>query len=294
MTAHRPRRPAPVRRRAPVPGLRLLLLLLALLLAGCRVELYTHLAEDDANDMLALLLEEGIDATKVRNKKDDTYDLLVEKDQLPVAMNLLKARGFPREKYPGIDSLFRKEGLISSPLEERVRFIYALSQNVQETLSRIDGVVTARVHIVLPENDPFSEHVRPSSASVFIKYLPESHLEDIKSEIKHIVERGIEGLSYVKVSLVMLPADASLRRRVDNIRWHNLWGVRVPQDSVARLRLLVWGLVATVLVLLALLFYLGWQVARWQQEGRVELGSPFAGWWRRAGGAAGGHGPGRE
>jgi type III secretory pathway lipoprotein EscJ len=132
--------------------------------------------------------------------------------------------------------------LISSPLEERIRFIYGLSQDVQETLSRIDGVITARVHIVLPENDPFAKEVRPSSASVFIKYLPDSHLEDIKSEIKLIVEKSIEGLSYDKVSVVMLPAHLP-----ETIQQTASGSALISPDT---LMAMVWGLgIALVLVL---------------------------------------------
>ena len=106
-----------------------------------------------------------------------------------------------------MSEMFQKDGLVSSPLEERVRFIYALSQSVQETLMQIDGVLVSRVHIVLPENNPaISEGKQPSSASVFIKYHPAYDLESMKSEIKLIVEKSIEGLSYDKVSVVMVPA----------------------------------------------------------------------------------------
>ncbi len=298
MTYPRAKHPGPAQGGAAA-GLRLLLVLAVLLLAACRVEFYTHLPEEDANEMLSILLRHGIDARKVRNKKDDSYNLYVAQSQLPEALRLLKERGYPRERTTRIEDLFRKEGLISSPLEERVRFIYALSQNVQETLSRIDGVVTARVHIVLPENDPFSEHIRPSSASVFIKYLPESHLEDIKSEIKHIVQRSIEGLSYDKVSVVMLPADTALGETGDAVAWRNLWGVRLPSDSVARFRMLVWSLVAIVLILLGALLYVGWQIVQWQQSGKLECTLPFT----RGGGRSGredaekglsGFGPTRE
>ena len=46
--------------------------------------------------------------------------------------------------------------------------MHALAQDLSATISRIDGVVVARVHIVLPDNNPFAEKVKPSSAAVFI------------------------------------------------------------------------------------------------------------------------------
>lgn len=176
------------------------------LLSGCKTELYSDLVENDANAMLSILLNDKIAAEKTFDKKAGTYLLHVEESQIPQAVELLKERGYPKEKIASVGELFKKDGLISSPLEERARFIFALSQSVQETLSQIDGVLVARVHVVLPENNPIDTEVKPSSASVFIKYNPAFRLEDMKSDIKMIVEKSIEGLSYDKVSVVMVPA----------------------------------------------------------------------------------------
>ncbi|HFC92576.1 MAG TPA: EscJ/YscJ/HrcJ family type III secretion inner membrane ring protein [Leucothrix mucor] len=189
------------------------LLIFGLALSGCQMELYSSLSEDDANNMLSIMLSNGISSEKIKNKKSNAYALMIDENKIPKAIDLLKEHGYPREKVTGIEELFKKEGLVSSPMEERVRYIYALSQSVQETLSQIDGVLTARVHIVMPENNPFIDTIKPSSASVFIKYHPSSDIKNIKSKIKLIVEKSIEGLSYDKVSVVMLPAQLSYTRR---------------------------------------------------------------------------------
>jgi type III secretion protein J len=173
------------------------------------MELYSNLSESDVNNMLSIMLSNGIDSEKIKDKKNKAYALMIDENKIPQAIELLKEYGYPREKVTGVKELFKKEGLVSSPMEERVRYIYALSQSVQETLSQIDGVLTARVHIVMPENNPFVDTVKPSSASVFIKYHPLSDIRNIKSKIKLIVEKSIEGLSYEKVSVVMLPAQLS-------------------------------------------------------------------------------------
>ncbi len=185
---------------------------LGLLLSSCQMELYSNLSENDVNNMLSIMLSNGIDAEKVIDKKTASYVLMIDKNKIPEAIGLLREHGYPREKVAGVKDLFKKEGLVSSPMEERVRYIYALSQSVQETLSQIDGVLTARVHIVMPENNPFVDTIKPSSASVFIKYHPSSDIKNIKSKIKLIVEKSIEGLTYEKVSVVMLPAQLSYIR----------------------------------------------------------------------------------
>ena len=186
----------------------LVFLLSLLVLTGCKVQLHSKLNEIDANNMMAILLENSISAEKISNAKDGTFSLNVDESRIPQAVSLLREHGYPREAVASMQEMFKKDGLISSPLEERARFIYALSQSVQETLSQIDGVLVARVHVVLPDDAVISNNkpVVPSSASVFIKYHPSFELESMKSDIKLIVEKSIQGLSYDKVSVVMVPA----------------------------------------------------------------------------------------
>ena len=127
--------------------------------------------------------------------------------------------------------IFAGEGLISSPLEERVRFVYALSQNVEEALSQIDGVITARVLVNLPNNEPFAETVIPSSASVLIKHHYDADINNLKSQIKMFVEQSIEGLDYDQVNL-LLSASSSRPAKPEPIPWNRTLGLKLAPDSV--------------------------------------------------------------
>ena len=183
-----------------------ILFLLSFILVGCQIDLYSGLSENDVNNMMSILLSNDIAAEKIKNKKEATYTLAIDKSKIPESVQLLKEHGYPKEKIEKMSDLFKQEGLVSSPTEERARYIYALSQSVQETLGNIDGVLVARVHVVMPENNPYTDKIAPSSASVFIKYHPRTNLSDIKSEIKMIVEASIEGLTYDNVTVILLPA----------------------------------------------------------------------------------------
>ena len=97
--------------------------------------------------------------------------------------------------------VFQKQGLVSTPSEERMRYIYALSQELSQTLRKIDGVIAARVHVVIPANDPLSDKVRPSSAAVFIKHRPDVDLRLLAPAVKEMVAHSIEGLTHDQVSL---------------------------------------------------------------------------------------------
>jgi type III secretion protein J len=179
----------------------------ALLLAGCeRAELYTGLTEKEANEMLAVVHGAGFDAAKATPDNGKTWTLSATKGDFPQEVALLEARGYPRERYETLGDVFKKEGFVSSPTEERARMMFGLSQELSHTISEIDGVVDARVHVAMPEDDPLDDQPKPSSAAVFIKYDPSVELGDQVGSIKALVVNSIEGLPYDKVTVVLSPA----------------------------------------------------------------------------------------
>ena len=206
------------------------LLLFVLLLAGCRMDLYTGLPEKDANDMLALLLENGIDADK-KPADRGTWKLAVNKADLPRSMELLNARALPRVPYNSLGQVFRKEGIISTPLEERARLIYALAQELGGSIAIIDGVLDARVHLVLQEQDNLGEKATPSSASVLIRHRAGMEMGEHVHQIKKLIENSVRGLKYEAITVLLFPAEEPLPRRMPS-----------PAASVSSLRL--WGLAA--------------------------------------------------
>ena len=99
--------------------------------------------------------------------------------------------------------MFKKTGMISSPSEERIRFMDALAQDLAKTISMIDGVVDARVHVVLPENDPFARNALPSSAAVAIRSRWDADISDIVPSVKGLVKNAIEGLQHEKIMVTI-------------------------------------------------------------------------------------------
>jgi type III secretion protein J len=248
------------------------------LVAACdtRVELISSVSESEANEALAALLDGGVKAGKIPGK-EGVVSLDVAQSEVSKAIGILRVEGLPRERYAKMGEIFRKEGLISSPLEERARYIWALSQEISSTLSQIDGVIKARVHVVLPERSAGGDPSLPSSAAVFIKHKTGVNLEDSVAQIKRLVANSIPGLSGEKVSVILIASNGKVNLneslpvsgvvKADSVS-ETTNTVSTPDKSETLLRRiqespeLLWGGIALLLSLLsgsAFVFWRQWK-----------------------------------
>lgn len=180
------------------------------LLSACQTEIYTNLSEREANEMLAALMEKGINATK-KAIGDQRFGVAVANEEVRTALAILNEQGLPQGSRQSIGQVFAKSGIVSSPFEERVRYIYALGEEVAQTLQQIDGVLVARVHIVMPEKPELGQEARPSSAAVFIKQKVGFDLDFLVPQIRRLVANSIEGVRYEEVSVVLVEAQPQLQ-----------------------------------------------------------------------------------
>lgn len=180
----------------------LALLLVPALLAGCRESLYSGMTEADANEMVYVLLNRGVDARK-ENAGKAGFFVTVDSESLIRSLEIIKEHSLPRTKFQSLGTVFSGQGMISSQLEEQSRLAFALSQELSGTFSRIDGVLDARVHVVLMHNEQGTGLTTPPSASVFIRHTKESPVPDMVSGIRETTARAVPGLSIDKVSVVL-------------------------------------------------------------------------------------------
>ncbi len=233
------------------------MILSVLAACGSNVTLYSTISEGEANELLSVLLDSGIKAEKTSGKNGASVS--VDGAQVARALDSLRSRGLPREQFAGMGQVFRKEGLVSSPVEERARYVYALSQELTSTLSQMDGVLAARVHVVLPERGEVGEAASPSTAAVFIKHQVGVSFDALKPQVRQLVTHSIPGLTEDRVSIVLVAAQPRSDGAHAVPTLIPVLGLQVAQDSAGGLTVLLGILVLLILAMAAALVYLSWR-----------------------------------
>ncbi len=194
---------------------KLSILLFLLTLFGCKENLYSNLSERDVNMMIAILEQSGIEAERY---KDDTnkYSLRVESADFTNSVKVLSAKGYPKKKFQSMADVFSAEGIVKTPFEQRARYIHALNQELSRSISDIEGVISARVHITQPEISRFGKTTEKPRAAVVILHYPSRSMSGMRPKIKQLIAHSVNGMTYENVTVVMTAVD-EVNSRIDKL-----------------------------------------------------------------------------
>ncbi|ADU51091.1 flagellar M-ring protein FliF [Thermaerobacter marianensis DSM 12885] len=176
--------------------------LLALILVGRgnpRWEpLFTRLDPADAAAIVSQLEEKGVPYQLAQGGQA----ILVPGTEVDRLRLELAAQGLPREGTVGLE-LMDSIPMGATEFERQVQYVRGLQGELARTISRLDGVEAARVHVVLPEDSPFVGQRRPATAAVLVQLKPGASLapEQVRS-IMHLVASAVEGLKPEDVTVV--------------------------------------------------------------------------------------------
>jgi type III secretion protein J len=190
-----------------------------LVLAGCSTNVLHAVDERAANEATAALERAGIGAEKVAEEGSPAagsaapFTVRVSAGDANRAIDLLHALGLPREHRRGFAETYGQPSLIPSPSEERARYLNATAGEIEKTLETIDGVLAARVHLVLEDADPLALDAKPrepARAAVLLKMRTGAVVD--QQDIQRLVAGSVAGLDPGSVAVVVTAAPEPAER----------------------------------------------------------------------------------
>lgn len=181
----------------------LALFVLAALLVACDATLQHDLEETEANELVALLVSNGIPATKERAGPAGGYDVAVPAAHVADAWNVARAHDLPRAPVAGVAEWLDAGGLVPSPNLDRARERAALEGELARTLRVLEGVRDARVHLaVRPQpSGVLGRSDEVVSAAVVLRLAPAVAGPD-DGEVRRLLAAAVDGLAPDTVTVV--------------------------------------------------------------------------------------------
>ncbi len=132
------------------------------------------------------------DATAILVPEDRHMDLRVQ----------LAGEGYPKKGRIGYE-IFDEAQLAMTDFLQKVNYQRALQGEIEETLTTIDGVRNARVHLVVPAPSLFTEEQNPVTASVTLTLDGGMKLKPKRiAAIGYLVSASVEGLDLENVVII--------------------------------------------------------------------------------------------
>lgn len=160
--------------------------------------LYANLDESDAASIVEWL------------KGNNTpYQLTNNGENIRVPVNAvhevrlqLASAGLPRGGGVGFE-IFDKQSFALTDFVQKVNYTRALQGELARTISSLNPVESARVHLALPEKRLFKDQQKPATSSVILNLRPGRRMSEAQIQgIVHLVSGSIEGLDTDHVTVI--------------------------------------------------------------------------------------------
>ena len=237
-------------------------IIVAFVASGCSVEVLHDIDEGQANDIVDQLHRRGIEADKVRITRGNStsYTLRVSRRDAPRAWRLLRQNNLPRPHRRGLGETFGDVGLVPTVTQEQALMRHALAGELERSLESIDGVVQARVHVVLPEKRaPFASASAKTTTARAAVLLVTRNPAPIKEEaVRQLVSGSVDQLDSDRVNVVITQTQqAMIAGATDMANLSVVGPFRVARSSRGALlaTLIIATLVLMVLIMATVVLY---------------------------------------
>jgi len=161
--------------------------------------LYSNLNQLDSSEIISILEQNAIQF-KVDTK---TGALLVSAQDIHTARLKLAEVGLPNTGSVGFELLDKEQPLGSSQFMEATRYRRGLEGELARTITSLNAVRAARVHLAIPKRSVFVRDAREPRASVFVELYPGRAITPQQVvAMSNLVASSISELSLKNVTIV--------------------------------------------------------------------------------------------
>lgn len=159
--------------------------------------LYTGLSLEDSSAILSQLQTQNVPY----ELRGDGDTILVPRDQITTLRMSLASSGLPQRGQVGYEIFDQQSTLGATSFVQNINNVRALEGELARTITSLNRIKSARVHLVLPERELFRRDRKDPSASIVLSVRGQLSNGEIRA-IQHLVASAIEGLIPNRVSIV--------------------------------------------------------------------------------------------
>lgn len=207
--------------------------------------LFSQVEPTEAGKIVEKLKEQKVDYKLT----DNGTTILVDKNKVYDTRVAIAAEGLPESGIVGYE-IFDKTNLGMSEFVQKVNFRRALEGELSKTISSLQGIKKARVHIVIPEKAIFEAEQKPPTASVTLQLGNDKPIGRLNIRgIQNLVASSVEGLSPNNVTVVdhrgkiLSDSDVDPNSVVGKTQTQHEQKIRVEQYLTNKLQSLLEGVV---------------------------------------------------
>jgi len=161
--------------------------------------LFSGMQAKESSEVVAILQQSNI-----KYKLDPTTGaLLVPASEVQALRLKLAAEGLPRSSTQGMEMLDGDQGFGTSQFVERARYQRAMEEELSRSISQLNNVHSARVHLATPKQSVFVRDRKAPTASVILNLYAGRNLEPSQvAAITHMVASSVPNMSNTDVTVV--------------------------------------------------------------------------------------------
>jgi flagellar M-ring protein FliF len=166
-------------------------------------------AEEKALLFADVEMSEAAEITQRLEQADIPYELrgdgssiFVARSRVAEARLMLSAEGLPSRGSIGYEIFDSADALGQTQFQQNINRLRALEGELARTIASLDGVASARVHLVLPERQLFSRDAEQPSASIVLNLRRDALSDGQVRAIRNLVASATPGLTTNRVTIL--------------------------------------------------------------------------------------------